>query len=174
MTHLNIEIKARCAQPNRVREVLQQQNARFVGEDHQIDTYFKVPNGRLKLREGDIENALIHYQRSDQAGPKQSEVLLYQSAPDTSLKPLLVRALGVLAVVDKRRGIYFIDNVKFHIDRVKNLGSFVEIEAISENGEFTAAQLREQCAHFVHLLGIEDEDLLTHSYSDMIERSADL
>jgi predicted adenylyl cyclase CyaB len=174
MTHLNIEVKARCAQPNRVREVLQQQNARFVGEDHQIDTYFKVPNGRLKLREGDIENALIHYQRSDQARPKQSEVLLYQSAPDTSLKPLLARALGVLAVVDKRREIYFIDNVKFHIDRVKNLGSFVEIEAISENGEFTAAQLREQCAHFVHLLGIEDEDLLTHSYSDMIERSADL
>ncbi len=80
----------------------------------------------------------------------------------------------MLAVVDKRRGIYFTDHVKFHIDRLEKLGSFVEIEAISKDGKFTAVQLREQCAHFMHLLGIENKELLMHSYSDMLKSSADL
>lgn len=168
MPHINIEIKAHCVIPDQIREILQNHDANFIGEDHQIDTYFNVPNGRLKLREGNIEHALIHYQRSDQAGPKQSDVLLYHPQPQSSLKQLLTQALGVWAVVDKQREIYFINNVKFHIDDVKKLGSFVEIEAISTDGTFTAAQLLEQCQHFMHLLGIRAENLLTSSYSDMI------
>lgn len=168
MQRLNIEIKAKCAHPEYVRSVLLEHSARFIGEDHQIDTYFRVPNGRLKLREGNIENALIHYQRTNQAGPKKSEVLLYKSQPESSLKPLLVQALGILAVVDKRREIYFIDNVKFHLDRVKKLGNFVEIEAISDNDAKTEQELYEQCRFYINLLGIQEQDLLSNSYSNMI------
>lgn len=168
MQRLNIEIKAKCNNFLKVREVLLAHHARFVGEDHQVDTYFKVPNGRLKLREGNIENALIHYMRTNQAGPKKSDVLLYKSQPQSSLKHLLERSLGVLAVVDKRREIYFIDNVKFHIDRVEALGSFVEIEAISDEGAKTEQELHEQCRFYINLLGIQEQDLLTGSYSDMI------
>ena len=58
----NVEIKARCAQPDQIHQILKAQNARFVGIDHQIDTYFNVAEGRLKLREGNIENQLIFYQ----------------------------------------------------------------------------------------------------------------
>lgn len=168
MKRLNVEIKAKCIDPQKVRRILREQNARFIGEDHQIDTYFNVPNGRLKLREGNIENALIHYQRGDQAGPKKSEVLLYQSKPESSLKPLLVQALGILAVVDKRREIYFIDNVKFHLDRVEKLGDFVEIEAISDNDAKTEQELYEQCRFYINLLEIQEQDLLINSYSNMI------
>lgn len=168
MKRLNVEIKAKCVDPQRVRRILREQNHRFIGEDHQIDTYFNVPNGRLKLREGSIENALIHYMRSNQAGPKKSEVLLYKSQPESLLKSLLVQALGILVVVDKRREIYFIDNVKFHIDRVENLGTFLEIEAISNNDAKTEQELYEQCRFYINLLGIQEQDLLTDSYSDMI------
>jgi len=123
--HLNVEIKARCRHPEKIREILEGRQARFVGLDQQVDTYFHVPHGRLKLREGNIENALIHYQRSDQAGPKNSEVQLYRPGPN--LKSILSAALGVKVVVDKRRQIYFIENVKFHLDEVPPLGTFVEI-----------------------------------------------
>ncbi|MEO1715184.1 MAG: class IV adenylate cyclase, partial [Bacteroidota bacterium] len=114
--HLNIEIKAHCPDPERVRQILKDHQAYFRGIDHQVDTYFKVPNGRLKLREGNIENHLIHYERPDQAGPKASHVSLFKTEPDSSLKFLLTKALGLLTIVDKKRSIYFIDNVKFHID----------------------------------------------------------
>ena len=39
--------------------------------------------------------------------------------------------------MDKKREIYFIHNVKFHIDNVKNLGTFIEIEAIDEYTKHT-------------------------------------
>ena len=61
MSHTNIEIKACCAAPEEIREVLAEQGADFKGIDHQTDIYYKVPKGRLKLRQGNIENSLIFY-----------------------------------------------------------------------------------------------------------------
>jgi len=37
-----IEIKAKCTNPDEIRKILSAQKARFIGEDHQIDTYFNV------------------------------------------------------------------------------------------------------------------------------------
>lgn len=163
----NIEIKAKCRQSEKIREILASHNARFVGIDRQIDTYFKVQHGRMKLREGNIENHLIHYHRDNQAGPKKSEVILYRPSSET-LKPLLTTALNILVVVDKQRAIYFIDNVKFHIDEVKELGAFVEIEAIDKDGSISEKELEMQCKSYLALFGIEDRDLMETSYSDML------
>ena len=58
MEHINIEIKAKCLNQIRIREIIKSHKADFKGIDHQIDTYFKVSSGRLKLREGNIENYL--------------------------------------------------------------------------------------------------------------------
>lgn len=166
--HLIIEIKAKCEDQGKIRDLLKARQADFKGLDHQIDTYFKVNHGRLKLREGNIENYLIFYERANQKGPKQSESTLYEIAPGASLKDLLVKSLGVLAVVDKQREIYFINNVKFHLDQVQRLGAFVEIEAIDATGNIGLEKLREQCSYYLALFGIKDSDLLADSYSDQI------
>lgn len=168
MPHLNIEIKARCTSPAAIRAYLLAQDARSVGTDHQIDTYFQVPDGRLKLREGNIENNLIFYRRSDQPGPKASHVHLSPVADGAALRSLLLAALGEKVTVDKQREIYFIDNVKFHIDLVKGLGSFVEIEAIDDDGTHTEADLLKQCEHYLQAFGIAEKDLLSNSYSDLL------
>lgn len=166
---LNVEIKARTARAAAIRQILQDNQADFRGTDHQIDSYFRVPDGRLKLREGNIENSLIFYRRPDQEGPKASEIHLYRPGlADPALKDVLVAALGIWKVVDKQREIFFIDNVKFHLDRVAGLGEFVEIEAIDTDGNIGEAKLREQCAHYMQLFGIQDQDLIEHSYSDMV------
>ena len=164
----NVEIKARCTDPARVRSLLEAAGAHFHGIDRQRDTYFPVPNGRLKLREGRIENHLIHYRRPDQAGPKRSDVLLFDTTPDSALKPLLTAALGVRIVVEKRRAIYFIGNVKFHVDAVDGLGAFVEIEAIDRDGSRSEADLLAQCRSFMDALDIAETDLVERSYSDML------
>jgi len=168
MSFINIEIKAYCHNPDFVRQILRQQHATFKGADHQIDTYFHCHRGRLKLRQGDIENHLIHYHREDKTGPKQSAVTLYQPQPDSSLKEILTRSLGVLVVVDKKREIYFIDNVKFHIDQVERLGSFVEIEAIDLTGTIGTDRLKKQCDFYIELFKIQSRDLIDCSYSDML------
>lgn len=163
-----IEIKAKCANAEKIRQTLLVNKADFKGIDHQIDTYFKVPIGRLKLREGNIENTLIHYNRPNQAGPKNSQVTYRRLPPNTDIKAPLAAAMGILAVVDKQRGIYFIDNVKFHVDEVKDLGTFMEIEAIDETGEIGVEKLKEQCDFFMHLFEIQKEDLIDVSYSDLM------
>jgi len=168
LTQLNIEIKARSSNQDLIRKILKTHNAEFKGVDHQSDTYFKVNSGRLKLREGNIENSLVHYDREDQSGPKQSNVTFYKSVDKSALKEILTKALGVLVVVDKSREIYFIDNVKFHIDSVKDLGTFVEIEAIDSNGSIGKEKLTEQCQHYLDLFRISKEDLISNSYSDLL------
>jgi len=126
--HINIEIKAKCSDHEPIKQILLANNADFMGLDHQTDTYYQVKSGRLKLREGNIENTWVYYQRESKSGPKQSNVTLYKSKTST-LKEILEQALGVLVVVEKKREIYYIDNVKFHLDKVKKLGSFVEFKA---------------------------------------------
>ena len=166
--HLNVEIKARCANPENLRKILKEKNARFVGLDHQVDTYFIVKKGRLKLREGNIENSLIFYERPNQAGPKNSEVHLCKCGPDPNLKSVLSASLGVFKIVDKKREIYFIENVKFHIDEVKTLGHFVEIEAIDKHGNIGREKLNQQCEFYLNLFEIKGGDLVKVSYSDMV------
>ena len=164
----NVEIKARCLQIEQIKSILEKKQAEFKGVDHQIDTYFKVREGRMKLREGNIENNLIHYLRSDQAGPKTSMVKLYQSSSPTTLKLVLEKALGILTVVDKKRAIYFIENVKFHLDEVQQLGSFIEIEAIDTDGSISEMELLDQCKYYMQLFHIKENDLVKNSYSDLI------
>ncbi len=168
MSYLNVEIKARCADPSFVRSYLLNNNADFKGTDEQTDTYFKVSNGRLKLREGTIENNLIYYNRSNQAGPKSSHFHLVKIEDAKGLKEVLERSTGIKMIVKKKREMYYIDNVKFHIDEVPELGSFIEIEAGNILADKTEAELSKQCHFYLKEFGIKEEDLIAESYSDML------
>lgn len=168
MSFLNIEIKAKCDNPAYVRNYLQLNNAVFKGIDEQTDTYFHVPNGRLKLREGNIENNLIFYERTNQAGPKDSKFHLVKVEDAKGLKEVLTKSTGVKVVVKKKREIYYIENVKFHIDEVPGLGSFTEIEAGNILADLTQEQLKEQCDFYMNEFMIKPDDLIDVSYSDML------
>ncbi len=167
MQRTNIEFKAKSNDIVLLEQKLKKLDAVFKGEDHQIDTYFNVEKGRLKLREGNIENSLIYYERNNVADSKQSDVLLYQVQPGASLKKILTKVQGIKVIVDKRRKIYFIENVKFHFDTVKNLGTFVEVEAIN-TGDIEIAKLKEQCTYYAGFFGIRKADYESESYSDLI------
>jgi adenylate cyclase, class 2 len=166
--HINFEFKAQTNDILKLEKLLFKFNPQFIGTDHQVDTYFNVTNGRLKLREGNIENALIHYERSDTAGAKQSNVLLYAHQPSASLKHILIKTLGIKVIVDKTRKIYFIDNVKFHFDQVQELGTFVEVEAIDADGTLGINKLVDQCNVYAHLFGISNDQFIAVSYSDLL------
>lgn len=171
MPHNNAEIKCRITQADRIRQILLQNGAEFKGTDHQIDTYFHASKGRLKLREGNIENALIYYERSDTFDAKLSQVQLYSSHDVPQLKAILTNACGVKVVVDKQREIYFIDDTKFHIDIVAGLGHFCEIEVIDTTAQIPVPQLQKQCQYYIQLLQLDPADMVATSYSDLLLQS---
>lgn len=165
---LNVEIKSRSADIEFIRKWLLENAAEYKGLDSQTDTYFNVQHGRLKLREGNIENNLISYTRANQAGPKSSHFELMPVADPAKLKKMLTDSIGVKVVVQKKRDIYYIKNVKFHIDEVPGLGNFVEIEAGNILADLNQQQLLAQCEYYMKTFGIEECDLQTSSYSDMM------
>jgi len=168
MSFINIELKARTEKADLIREYLLSHRAEFKGTDRQTDTYFRVSKGRLKLRQGDIESSLVYYERPDQSGPKQSDCRVIEIADSNELKEILTKSLGVLAIVKKIREIFFIRNVKFHIDKLDGFGTFVEIEASDKNEPIPVEVLKEQCDFYKRAFGVEDGDLIDISYSDMI------
>ncbi len=171
MKNVNIEIKARIGDSAEIRAFLEKHHADFKGRDHQIDTYFNVPEGRLKIREGNVEACIVHYHRPNDSGPKRCDYTIEKFSPKDlhldGLKRLLTDSLGVLCVVDKLRDIYFLDNCKFHIDSVEGLGEFFEIEAIGDENH-GIEDLRHQCKDYLTHLGITDDMLVKVSYSDMM------
>ncbi len=165
----NFEFKAKVDDLNKFESKLLSLNPKFIGTDHQIDTYFNVTKGRLKLREGNIENSLINYDRDNTANLKQSNIILYKHEANAALKQILTTQLGVKIIVDKTRKIYFIDNVKFHFDVVKQLGTFLEVEAIDDNNQFTIDYLKQQCDNYFTFFELNKLNLIDKSYSDLIQ-----
>lgn len=174
---INVEIKAKTSpeQNERIRKWLIENNAYSVGIDHQVDTYFNAPNGRLKVRQGNIENALIAYARDNVSGPKLSKYYLSRLNVQhvKEVCDALTISLGVLAVVDKYREIFYVDNVKIHLDNVVNLGFFVEIEARDEKEELGIERLNAQTEQFIKDFELDTNNFISVSYSDMILEKAD-
>ena len=164
----NFEFKAKVDSLEKYENKLLSLNPTYQGLDHQIDTYFNVQKGRLKLREGNIENSLINYDRENISGSKVSEIILYKHEANIALKHILTIQLGVKIVVDKKRKIYFKDNVKFHFDIVEDLGTFIEVEAIDSKEEFTIEELKTQCDNYFVFFELTDINIIDKSYSDLI------
>jgi predicted adenylyl cyclase CyaB len=164
----NVELKAKTNVPKLAREILENLNAKYIGCDNQVDTYFNTSNGRIKLREGNIENSLIHYKRENSKEAKVSDIAYSKVENSENIKHVLSSCYGILIEVVKKRHIYFIDHVKFHIDYLDNLGTFIEIEVIDEKGEYSINEMNKLCVKYQYILGIKEPDLLTHSYSDML------
>jgi len=164
----NIEIKARLRDPDRVRrraaELADGPGATFT----QVDHFFAVPRGRLKLRELQTgRGELIAYLRTDQAGPKASSYAVLPLDDPETARAVLDLALGRRGTVRKTRTLFLAGRTRVHLDEVEGLGSFVELEVVLRAGEDQAAgeaEARELMAR----LGIEPADLVREAYVDLL------
>lgn len=124
LVNRNVEIKPRTKNNDSIRNYLKSHGADGKGVEHQIDTYFNVSNGRLKIREGTCESCIVHYSRPDECRPKKCEYsLIWFDTGDPKLeefKRILTDSLGILTIVDKIREVYYIDSVSFD-DPAKSL-----------------------------------------------------
>ncbi|MCH8047564.1 MAG: class IV adenylate cyclase [Planctomycetes bacterium] len=165
----NIELKARLCSLEQARIVAERLATERIGSFSQTDTYFLCATGRLKLREMDGRGAeLIAYSRPDQPGPKASDYHLVQIAQPQALKRALSAALGVRAVVRKRREVFLHHNVRIHLDQVERLGSFLEFEAVLDVADSDASG-QHQVEKLLQAFSIVASDLIDKSYVDLIE-----
>ncbi len=171
MARRNIELKARCSDLDRARDVIQRMGARFDRTMSQRDTYFHVAHGRLKLREiasGDDRSAeLIWYERADAAVFRDSLYHVTPVAEAAVMKEALSCACSVRGEVGKSREVWLYGNVRIHLDRVEGLGTYIEFEAVMSDGEDDGPS-RRRLEQLHAALRIEVGDHESRSYSDLL------
>jgi adenylate cyclase class IV len=188
----NIEAKFRVPDLAAVRARALALGARPVGRLEQVDTYFFAPNGRLKLREvaevGQPAAAwLIAYQRADDAGARLSAYEIAPVPDAAALLAVLRPAMGVRVRVAKTRDLLLLRHTRLHLDDVRGLGSFVELEtlvgppdarrgAATEGMEGAADEAAggRELAEIVAGLGLLLEDGIPGSYADLLEAAPGL
>ena len=168
-----VELKARAESLDPFRKKLKNLKTRHVGTFHQIDTYFEVPEGRLKLREteGKREAALVYYEREDIPGPKSCKVFILELQEPQFFRDFLHKVLNEKVVVDKTREIYRHQGTQIHLDTVEHLGTFIEFERRTEGTPEAIRKDRETLQSLMKTLGIKTKDLIEGSYSDLLALS---
>jgi predicted adenylyl cyclase CyaB len=167
----NIEIKAVVADLPRIAALVRAMSDTPPTTLEQRDTFFGCSTGRLKLRELETgESELIFYNRADVAGAKQSHYEITPVADAASLKRLLRQAFGETAVVEKTRVLYLIGQTRVHLDVVKGLGTFLELEVVLRPGQ-SQAEGHEIAADLMSRLGIPEADSIANAYADMLPDS---
>ena len=166
----NVELKAVDPDPERTLSLALGLGASDEGVIVQRDTYFRVAEGRLKLREEEPGEAhLIAYSRPDDADVRVSSYRVVPAAEGTLAA--LTETLGVDVVVEKRRRLLLWETVRIHLDEVAGLGSFVELEAVADpDSDLTREHA--QVAELRAELRIEDDAHREGSYSDAIRAAS--
>ena len=165
--HLNVEVKARLRDPEKAREKLLSLGAREIGTFTQVDYYFEVPRGRLKLREveGSDKAELIYYERADEPGPRPCDATIIE-LPRREAEPLK-HILPVRGVVRKRRTILKLGQAEIHIDDVENVGHLIELE-IRTGPELGVEEAERMARELLAELGVREEDLVPYSNVDLV------
>ena len=135
----------------------------------QTDWYFDVPRGRMKLREivtaGARTAELIIYRRPDTNRARTSRFVRLPAEECAATRRLLAGMFGVSVSVRKQREVWLYATARIHLDRVRGLGTFIEIEVVVSEG---MRQARRVMTALRAALGIEARDLVGPSYSDLI------
>ena len=138
----------------------------------QDDTFFHCENGRMKLRAFSEEDGeLIFYRRANQQGPKESFYLRSPTSSPGTLREALSQAYGQAGRVQKHRTLFLVGRTRIHLDQVKGLGHFLELEVVLKEGESVELGIKE--AHtLMAQLGVEESQLVEGAYVDLLAQKA--
>lgn len=165
----NIEIKARVrsfAEIQARAELLSNTPVEVITQE---DIFFKVSQGRLKLRIlSENRGQLIYYTRPDQEGPKRSDYHISHTSDPENLKRVLELAYGIRGIVLKTRYLYLVGQTRVHLDDVQGLGQFMELEVVMREGQ-SDADGQAIAEGLMASLGVERSDLLEGAYIDLLE-----
>jgi predicted adenylyl cyclase CyaB len=166
----NVEIKARIDSVESITPKIAALSDKGPIEIVQDDTFFVCHNGRLKLRAfSATEGELIFYRRSDQTGPKESFYLISPTTAPEVLRESLSLAYGQVGRVRKNRTLFLASRTRIHLDRVEDLGHFLELEVVLSEGETVEAG-KAVAQDLIQKIGISPNQLIEGAYVDLLNQ----
>lgn len=160
----NLEIKVAVKSLNQVQKKLVKLNAEDAGVLRQTDIYYKVENGLLKLRIENGENSLIYYLRNEKNKDRWSDYRVLKLSGSNAVK--FFAALFVTDVtVKKIRKLYLYKSTRIHLDKVRGLGTYLELETKLINDKKDA---KERFNFLVDYLQLDAKKQIRKSYRDLL------
>jgi len=161
---VNLELKVKVKSHKNFKTILEKTGTENRGLLNQKDIYYFVPNGLLKLRIENGRESLIFYNR-DEAGKNRwsdYKVVYFENRGSEKLFSSIFR---IETVVQKKRKLYYLNNTRIHLDSVKELGSFLELETLVLNGK---ADARKRFNEVKKILKLNSFDEIKASYRDLM------
>ena len=166
----NIEIKARIGCIDSLLPKVKAIAGEGPIEIIQDDTFFSCANGRMKLRAfSEGKGELIFYRRANQQGPKESFYVLSPTSSPGTLRETLSQAYGQAGRVEKHRTLFIVGRTRVHLDQVKDLGHFLELEVVLQEDESPEAGAQE-AYDLMAKLGVEKSQLIEGAYVDLLSQ----
>ena len=99
-------------------------------------------------------------------GPRESSYLRLPIPDPVATRKMLALVHGERGIIRKTRWLYMVGQTRIHLDRVENLGDFLELEVVLRDGQ----SLEEGTAiarDLMAKLGIGDDQLVDRAYVDL-------
>lgn len=163
----NLEIKVRVSNIENITDKIS--FATYVKEMHQKDRYFLLGKNRLKLREEGNNLEVIFYVRPDKSNSRESTYFRFSipSFLQKSFRKSCDIIFGEKVEVVKERKLYLFKNTRIHLDKVKNLGEFVELETVFQGNDTKDSFVAEH-DQVKKNLGLDMYEAIPTSYSDLV------
>jgi len=162
---LNLEIKVPVKNLKKFIAIVEKEGGEKIYSSRQVDVYYKLKYGRLKVRNSSGEKSIIFYRRIEDGSERWSDFEVMKVENPEEWINFFDKFLMRLVVVDKHRTLYHFKNTRIHFDKVKGLGNFIELETKVVNGMQKA---RKEFQQMLELLKLNPEEQILNSYSDLI------
>ena len=160
----NLELKIRVTSYQSIKKILLHIGAENKGMLNQKDVYYSVPTGLLKLRIENGHESLIFYNRNENDKNRWSDFEVLKFANGKSEK-FFNRLFDVEVIVKKKRELYYYDDTRIHLDTVKFLGKFLELETLVLNGK---ADAKKRFEKIIDLLKLDESKQIRKSYRNLL------
>lgn len=159
-----MELKVKVDSHRKLKRLLNKIKAERKGILSQEDIYYRIDGGLLKLRIENGMESLIHYKREEGKINRWSnyKVLKFN---DCEGKNFFSKIFKIEADVKKKRELYMYDNTRIHLDTVKSLGEFLELETLVINGK---ADAKKRFMKIIELLELGKIKEIRKSYRDLM------
>lgn len=162
---LNLEIKIKINSKKEFANKMNLLGAEFIAELNQKDVYFSYGKGLLKLRKQNDRYELIKYNRNEGKGERWSEYSILNLTGD-NVEKYLTDILDLEVIVEKKRDLFIYKNTRIHLDKVKNLGEFLELETVVK--DITQEKAKDEFNEVFNILQLGIEKEIRSSYRDLM------
>ena len=146
----NIEIKIKIPSFVKYESILKSKGLKPKAVLDQKDVYYQTKKGLLKLRIENGGNSLIKYRRNEKSRDRVSNYYILK-IKDNSSEEFFKDIFKKEAVVEKKRILYLYKNTRIHLDKIKTLGNFIELESVVVKDKKSAVKEFNEVVKFLKL-----------------------